>query len=92
MTKATANRCISSLIRDYGGSKRKLLDNSYIIATGLTIDGQAVEIWIDTASRYMEVTAKKKKRFDRIMDYWKAADLRNSIINSVHSIIREINI
>ena len=90
MKRLVYSKAINGIIRDYGGTSRRLLGNGYLIGQ-FNYDGRTFGYWIDIASRAQEITLGRFRAFGRLHDSDTALDARRRIIESCNQLIRADN-
>ena len=81
-------KAINGIIRDNGGSSRRLLNGDYLIGNFMH-DGRSFAYWIDLASRYQEITLGNRRIIDRLNDADNARTARARIIDNANKLICE---
>ena len=79
---------IKGIIRDNGGSSRRLLNGSYLIGNFMH-DGRSFGYWIDLSSRYQEITLGNRRIIDRLNDTDDTKTARARIIDNANRLICE---
>lgn len=90
MRKLAYSRAINGIIRDYGGTSRRLLNDGYLIGQ-FQYDGRTFGYWIDIASQAQEITLGRFRAFSRLHDADTIQDARRRIIDSCNQLIRANN-